>query len=85
MLATLAVFALGRRCFGRRVGVWAALLFFTMPFTATLMIRAWVEFALTLYVAARRDRRCWRGARAARVQWLALGGRDGRVRGAARS
>jgi len=50
VLATFAVFALGRRCHGRTVGVWAALLFFTMPFTATLMVRAWVEFALTLYV-----------------------------------
>ncbi|MCC6850544.1 MAG: glycosyltransferase family 39 protein [Deltaproteobacteria bacterium] len=50
VLATAAVFALGRRAFGRTVGAWAALLFFCMPFTATLMIRAWVEFALTLYV-----------------------------------
>ncbi len=50
VLATGAVFSLGRRCFGRAVGVWAAVLFFTMPFTATLMVRAWVEFALALYV-----------------------------------
>ena len=50
VMATVAVFTLGRRCFGRAVGAWAALLFFTMPFTATLMIRAWVEFALTFYV-----------------------------------
>src|SRR5205085_3460988 len=28
-----------------------ALLFVTMPLTTTLMTRAWVEFALTLYVA----------------------------------
>ncbi|MCC6767252.1 MAG: glycosyltransferase family 39 protein [Deltaproteobacteria bacterium] len=52
VLATAAVFALGRRAFGRTVGAWAALLFFCMPFTATLMVRAWVEFALTLYVVA---------------------------------
>ncbi len=49
-LAILAVFAVGRRVFGRRVGVWAAGLFLTMPMTATLMTRAWVEFALAVYV-----------------------------------
>lgn len=50
VLAILAVFALGRRAFGRRVGVWAAGLFLSMPLTATLMTRAWVEFALAVYV-----------------------------------
>jgi 4-amino-4-deoxy-L-arabinose transferase-like glycosyltransferase len=72
VLATGAVFALGRRCFGRTVGFWAALLFFTMPFTATLMIRAWTEFALALYVVtAVIGVIAWRdtGARS----WLALG------------
>ena len=72
VLATFGVFALGRRCFGRTVGVWSALLFFTMPFTATLMVRAWVEFALTLYVAlAVVAVLAWRetGVRS----WLALG------------
>ena len=72
VLATGAVFALGRRCFGRAVGGWAALLFFTMPFTATLMVRAWVEFALTFYVVlAVIAVLAWResGVRS----WLALG------------
>jgi 4-amino-4-deoxy-L-arabinose transferase-like glycosyltransferase len=50
VLATLGVFLLARRCFGRTVAWWTAMLFLTMPFTATLMIRAWVEFALTLHV-----------------------------------
>jgi 4-amino-4-deoxy-L-arabinose transferase-like glycosyltransferase len=71
VLATLAVFSLGRRAFGRAVGTWAAILFFTMPFTATLMIRAWVEFALALYVlCAMIAVLAWResGARG----WLAL-------------
>lgn len=71
VLATLAVYALGRRCYGRAVGTWAALLFFSMPFTATLMIRAWVEFALGLYVlTAMIGVLAWRetGARS----WLAL-------------
>jgi hypothetical protein len=71
VLATLAVFALGRRAFGRAVGIWAALLFFTMPFTVTLMIRAWVEFALGLYVlTAMIGVLAWResGARS----WLAV-------------
>ncbi|MEB2285554.1 MAG: hypothetical protein B6D46_14055 [Polyangiaceae bacterium UTPRO1] len=52
VLATGAVFALGRRACGRTVGAWAALLFFAMPLTATLMVRAWVEMALTLYVVS---------------------------------
>lgn len=71
VLATGAVYALGRRAFGRAVGAWAAVLFFCMPFTATLMIRAWVEFALTLYVVmATLAVFAWRtsGARS----WLAL-------------
>lgn len=78
VLATLAVFSLGRRCFGRAVGAWAALLFFVMPFTATLMIRAWVEFALTLYVLlaviavlAWREQRS--GSTPAARRWLVLG------------
>ncbi len=50
VLCTLAVFALGRRLFGRRVALWAAILFATMPLSVTLMIRAWVEPALTTYV-----------------------------------
>lgn len=50
VLLTFAVFALGRRGFSRQTGTWAALLFLSMPLTASLMIRAWVEFALTLYV-----------------------------------
>jgi len=72
VLCTLAVFATGRRWFGRGVGVWAALLFATMPLTTTLMVRAWVEFALTLYVLlAVVAVMSWRetGSRA----WLALG------------
>ena len=71
VLATGAVFSLGRRCFGRTVGLWAALLFFTMPFTATLMIRAWTEFAVALYVlTAMIGVLAWRetGTRS----WLAL-------------
>ena len=78
-LATLAVFSLGRRAFGRAVGTWAAILFFTMPFTATLMIRAWVEFALALYVlCAMIAVLAWResGARG----WLALAAVMGRLR-----
>jgi 4-amino-4-deoxy-L-arabinose transferase-like glycosyltransferase len=78
VLATFGVFALGRRCFGRTVGLWSALLFFTMPFTATLMVRAWVEFALTLYVAlAVVAVLAWRetGVRS----WLALGAMRGGV------
>jgi hypothetical protein len=72
VMATLAVFSLGRRCFGRAVGTWAALLFFTMPFTATLMIRAWVEFALTFYVLlAVIAVLAWRES--AVRSWLALG------------
>jgi hypothetical protein len=50
VLTVLAVFALGRRCFSRRVGVWAAGLFVSMPLSATLMSRAWVEFTLAAYV-----------------------------------
>lgn len=50
VLLAFAIFALGRRAFGRQTGVWAAILFLTMPFTASLMSRAWVEFALSLYV-----------------------------------
>jgi 4-amino-4-deoxy-L-arabinose transferase-like glycosyltransferase len=72
VLATLAVFSLGRRCFGRTVGLWAALLFFTMPLTATLMIRAWVELALSFYVVLSLIAvLAWRetGVRS----WLALG------------
>ena len=71
VLATGSVYVLGRRTFGRSVGAWAAALFFFMPFTATLMIRAWVEFALTLYVVmAAVAVLAWRtsGARS----WLAL-------------
>jgi len=71
VLATGGVYVLGRRAFGRPVGAWAALLFFCMPFTATLMIRAWVEFALTLYVvSATIGVLAWResGSRS----WLAL-------------
>ena len=72
VLATLAVYLLGRRCYGRRVGWWAALLFLSMPFTATLMIRAWVEFALTLYVVlAVLAVLAWRGGGGS--AWLALG------------
>ncbi len=71
VLATTAVFALGRRCFGRTVGAWAAVLFFCMPFTATLMIRAWVEFALTLYVlTAMIAVLAWRET--GRQSWLAV-------------
>jgi hypothetical protein len=72
VLATLAVFAAGRRLFSRRVGVWAALVFATMPLTTTLMIRAWVELSLALYVVlAVLALVSWRetGHRA----WLALG------------
>ena len=72
VLTALAVFTAGRRLFARSVGVWSALLFVTMPLTATLMIRAWVEFALTLYVVlAVLAVLAWRdgGARS----WLALG------------
>jgi hypothetical protein len=73
VLATLAVFTLGRRFFGRAVGAWAALLFFVMPFTATLMIRAWVEFALGLYVLlAVHAVLAWRES--GKGAWLALGG-----------
>ncbi len=72
VLATLAVFALARRAFGRAVGWWAALLFFTFPMTATLMIRAWVEFALTLYVLlAMLAVLAWRES--GNRTWLALG------------
>lgn len=71
VLLALAVFALGRRAFSRQTGVWAALLFVTMPFTATLMIRAWVEFALSLYVVlAVIALLAWR--RSAARTWLAL-------------
>jgi hypothetical protein len=71
ILLAFAVFALGRRAFSRQTGVWAALLFVTMPFTATLMIRAWVEFALTLYVVlAVIAVMAWR--RSAARPWLAL-------------
>ncbi len=73
VLCTLAIFATGRRWFARGVGIWAALLFATMPFTTTLMVRAWVEFALTLYVVlAVLAVMSWRetGSRA----WLVLGG-----------
>jgi 4-amino-4-deoxy-L-arabinose transferase-like glycosyltransferase len=74
VLATLAVFALGRRCFGRAVGFWAALLFFVMPFTATLMIRAWVEFALTFYVVlAVLAVLAWRDAPEGGQAWLGVG------------
>jgi len=72
VLTALALFTAGRRLFGRPVGVWAALLFATMPLTATLMIRAWVEFALTFYVVlAVLAMLTWRegGARG----WLVLG------------
>jgi len=71
VLLALAVFVLGRRTFSRQTGVWAALLFVTMPLTATLMIRAWVEFALTAYaLLAVIALLAWRrsGAR----PWLAL-------------
>jgi 4-amino-4-deoxy-L-arabinose transferase-like glycosyltransferase len=71
VLVVLAVYAAGRRLFSARVGGWAAMLFVTMPLTATLMIRAWVEFALALYVLlalvavlAWREEGAWR--------WLAL-------------
>jgi hypothetical protein len=50
-----------------------------MPFTATLMIRAWVEFALALYVlCAMIAVLAWResGARG----WLALAAVMGRLR-----
>lgn len=50
VLTTLAVFCLGRRLFSRPAAVWAAILFWTLPLTATLMVRAWVEFALAAYV-----------------------------------
>ena len=73
VLCALAIFAAGRRCFTRGVGVWAALLFVTMPLTTTLMVRAWVEFALTLYVLlAVLAVLSWRetGSR----PWLMLGG-----------
>jgi hypothetical protein len=51
--------------------VWAAALFLTMPLTATLMIRAWVEFALTFYVVlATIAVLAWR--RSAAPSWLAL-------------
>ena len=72
VLATLATFALARRLFGRRVAVWSAVLFATMPLTATLMVRAWVEMALTTYaVLAVLAVLAWResGARA----WLGVG------------
>jgi len=72
VLAALAIYAAGRRLFSARSGGWAALLFLSMPLTATLMIRAWVEFALALYVllaivavSAWRETGSWR--------WLALG------------
>ncbi len=71
VLLALAVFALGRRVFSRQTGVWAALLFVTMPITATLMIRAWVEFTLTAYVVlAVIALVAWR--RSGAGQWLAL-------------
>ncbi len=71
VLATLGVFLLGRRCYGRTVGWWSALLFLTMPFTATLMVRAWVEFALTLYVLlAMTAVLAWRESRSS--AWLAV-------------
>ena len=72
VLTALALFAAGRRLFARQVGVWSALLFVTMPLTATLMIRAWVEFPLTLYVVLALVAVlawCEGGARS----WLALG------------
>ncbi len=73
VIATFAVFTLGRRVFGRAVGAWAAVLFFVMPFTATLMIRAWVEFALTLYVVlAVHAVLAWRAS--GDRTWLVLGG-----------
>jgi len=50
VLSTLAVFSLSRRAFGRWVAIWATILFATMPLSVTLMIRAWVEPALTTYV-----------------------------------
>ena len=71
VLLTLAIFALGRRAFSRQTGTWAALLFLTMPLTASLMIRAWVEFALTLYVVlAVMALMAW--LRSASRPWLAL-------------
>ncbi len=70
-LLTLGVFVLGRRAFSRQTGVWAAALFLTMPLTATLMIRAWVEFTLTFYVvAATIALLAWRRSDA--HAWLAL-------------
>jgi hypothetical protein len=81
VLLTLAVFALGRRAFSRQTGVWAALLFLTMPLTATLMIRAWVEFALTLYVVlALVAVMAWR--RSESGPWLALAAVMGGLAGA---
>jgi 4-amino-4-deoxy-L-arabinose transferase-like glycosyltransferase len=71
VLLAFAVFALGRRAGSRQTGVWAALLFVTMPLTASLMSRAWVEFALTLYVVlAVIAVLAWR--RSASQAWLAL-------------
>jgi Dolichyl-phosphate-mannose-protein mannosyltransferase len=72
VLTVLAVFALGRRLFSRAIGTWAAILFWTLPLTATLMVRAWVEFALTAYVLlALLAVLSWREG-GSRV-WLAIG------------
>ncbi len=71
VLLAVTIFAVGRRAFSRQTGVWAALLFLTMPLTASLMMRAWVEFALTLYVVlAVIAIMAWR--RTESTPWLAL-------------
>ncbi len=71
VLLVFAVFVLGRRTFSRQTGIWAAALFLSMPLTATLMVRAWVEFALTFYaVLATIAVLAWR--RSGAHPWLAL-------------
>jgi hypothetical protein len=51
-LAGLATYALGRRAYGRRAGLWAAALFSTTPLAAWLASTAYVDDAAAMFLTA---------------------------------
>lgn len=51
VFAALAAFALGSKLFHRKVGLWAAAIFYTMPFITDLSMTARIDLATTFFSA----------------------------------
>ncbi len=52
VISTVATFVLGRTLFSARVGLWAAALFFSTPLVSWLSTTAFIDAAVTMYLAS---------------------------------